>query len=54
VHPVLLFEDLTLHRIYKISNSQKLNSIEVLAKKGKKYECEAKICLRFNFIDDRE
>ena len=50
----ILLEDLTLHRIYKISTSQKLGSIDVLAKNGKEYECEAKISLRFKFIDDRE
>jgi hypothetical protein len=50
----IILEDFTLHRIYKISTSQKLNSIDVLTKKGKEYECEAKISLRFKFIDDRE
>lgn len=50
----IVLEDLTLHRIYKISTIQKLSSIDVLAKKGKEYECEAKICLQFKFIDDRE
>lgn len=50
----IILEDLTLHRIYKISTSQRLSSIDVLSKKGKEYECEAKICLRFMFIDDRE
>jgi len=50
----IVLEDLTLHRIYKISTSQKLNSIDVLNKNGKEYECEAKIGLRFKFIDDRE
>jgi len=47
-------KDLTLHSIYKLASKRELRSINIISKTDKECECEASICLRFNFKNDRD